>query len=57
MDGAYVGGHVRPQNKKEERVDRRLAEHQSPDKRCILVMRENYPEQEGRHSPLVRAGL
>lgn len=40
MDGAYVGGHVRPQNKKEERVDRRLGENQSPDKRCILVMRE-----------------
>jgi len=26
MDGAYVGGHVRPKNKKEDRVDRRLAE-------------------------------
>jgi len=29
IDGAYVGGHVRPQNKKEERVDRRRAENQS----------------------------
>jgi hypothetical protein len=45
VDGAYVGGHVRAQNKKEERLDRRLAENQSPDKRCILVMRENYPKQ------------
>ena len=44
MDGAYVGGHVRAQNKKEERLDRRLAENQSPDKRCILVMREQHPE-------------
>ncbi len=47
MDGAYVGGHVRPQNKKEDRVDRRLAEHQSPDRRCILVMRENPPDKTG----------
>ncbi len=47
IDGAYVGGHVRPQNKKEERVDRRLAENQSPDKRCILVMRENPPKGDG----------
>ena len=43
MDGAYVGGHVRPENKKEDRVDRRLAENQSPDKRCILVLREKHP--------------
>jgi hypothetical protein len=51
MDGAYVGGHVRPQNKKEERVDRRLAENQSPDKRCILVMRENQPKGDGASAP------
>ena len=43
IDGGYVGGHVRPKNKKEDRVDRRLAENQSPDKRCILVMREHDP--------------
>ncbi len=47
VDGAYVGGHVRPKNKKEDRVDRRLAENQSPDKRCILVMREKHPEGSG----------
>lgn len=51
MDGAYVGGHVRPQNKKEERVDRRLAENQSPDKRCILVMRENQPKRDEASAP------
>ena len=45
-DGAYFGGHVRPANKKEDRVDRRLAEHQNPDKRCVLVMRENFTEEE-----------
>jgi transposase-like protein len=52
LDGAYVGGHVRPRNKQEDRVDRRLAEHQSPDRRCILVMRENHPEQDGAPQPV-----
>ena len=39
MDGAYVNGHVRPANKKVDRVDRRLAENQKPSKRCVFVMR------------------
>ena len=43
LDGAYVGGAIRPANQAAERVDRRLAEHQNPDKRCVLVMRETYP--------------
>ena len=51
MDGAYVNGHIRPQNKKEERVDRRLAQNQRPDKRCILVMRENHPKEAGAQGP------
>lgn len=38
MDGAYVNGHIRPKNKKEDRIDRRLAENQRPDKRCVFVM-------------------
>ncbi|QKS28113.1 MAG: IS1595 family transposase [Candidatus Accumulibacter similis] len=46
VDGAYVGGQVRPKNKKEDRVDRRLAENQDPDKRCILVMRQAHSEAE-----------
>ncbi len=40
VDGAYVNGYVRPKNKKSERIDRRLAENQRPDKRCVLVMRQ-----------------
>lgn len=40
MDGAYVNGHIRPKNKKEDRIDRRLAIHQKPGKRCIFVMRQ-----------------
>jgi transposase-like protein len=39
MDGAYVNGHVRPANKKADRVDRRLTENQNPAKRCVFVMR------------------
>jgi transposase-like protein len=40
MDGAYVNGHVRPANKKEDRVDRRLVVNQRPNKRCVFVMRQ-----------------
>jgi transposase-like protein len=40
MDGAYVNGYIRPKNKKEDRIDRRLAENQRPDKRCVFVMRQ-----------------
>ena len=29
IDGAYFGGHVRPANRKEDRIDRRLSEHQT----------------------------
>jgi transposase-like protein len=44
VDGAYVGGKVRPENRREDRVDRRLAENQDSDKRCILVMRQAHTE-------------
>ncbi len=40
MDGAYVNGYVRPANRKEDRIGRRLAENQRPDKRCVFVMRQ-----------------
>lgn len=44
MDGAYVNGHIRPKNKKAERIDRRLAKHQKPGKRCVFVMRQKCRE-------------
>ena len=44
MDGAYVNGHIRPKNKKEDRIDRRLAKHQKPGKRCVFVMRQKCQE-------------
>jgi len=45
-DGAYVNGYIRPKNKKEDRIDRRLAIHQKPGKRCVFVMRQRV-ETEG----------
>ncbi len=51
IDGAYFGGHIRPENRKEDRKDRRLAEHQTGKRRCVVVMRE----RRGRALPFVVA--
>lgn len=51
MDGAYVNGHIRPKNKKADRLDRRLAENQKPNKRCVFVMREKCAEIAGTRMP------
>ncbi len=40
IDGAYFGGYVKPANRKEDRIDRRLAEHQTGKRRVVVVMRE-----------------
>ena len=40
VDGAYFGGHVKPQNESAERVDRRLAEERTGKRRSVVVMRE-----------------
>lgn len=40
IDGKYAGGHVRPKNKAEDRVDRRLKKNRSPDRLCILAIRQ-----------------
>lgn len=52
IDGAYVNGHIRPKNKKSERIDRRLAEHQKPNKRCVFVMRQKCEEMAGNRKAL-----
>ena len=49
IDGAYFGGYVRPENRKEDRVDRRLSEHRSGKRRVVVVMRE----RRGRTLPFV----
>ncbi|ABD86296.1 IS1595-like element ISRpa4 family transposase [Rhodopseudomonas palustris] len=40
VDGAYFGGHIRPANYAENRIDRRLAEHQTGKRRVVIVLRE-----------------
>lgn len=40
VDGCYVGGHVRPSNVRENRVDRRLKRNQSPLRRVVVALRE-----------------
>jgi ribosomal protein L37AE/L43A len=41
IDGAYFGGHVKPQNEVEKRVDRRTTEEQTGKRQVVVVMREH----------------
>jgi hypothetical protein len=52
VDGAYFGGYVKPENKKEDRKDLRLKEHQTGKRRAVVVMRE----RRGRTLPFVFDG-
>ena len=45
VDAAYVNGHVRPKNRIEHRIDRRLAANQDPDKRAVYVARERHEDE------------
>jgi hypothetical protein len=49
IDGAVFGGTIRPSNRVEDRVDRRLAEHQTGKRRAVVVMRQ----RKGRTLPFV----
>ncbi len=49
IDGAYFGGHIRPENAKADRKDRRLKENQTGKRRVVVAMRE----REGRTLPFV----
>jgi transposase-like protein len=40
IDGCYVGGYVRPENRKAERKDLRLAENRSGRRQVVVVIRE-----------------
>ena len=40
VDGAHFGGHVKPENRIEDRQDRRLLENRSGKRRVVVVMRE-----------------
>jgi hypothetical protein len=49
IDGAYFGGHVKPKNDADKRVDRRVAEEQTGKRQVVVVMRE----RKGRTLPFV----
>lgn len=49
VDGGYFGGHVKPENRKEDRKDRRLAVNQTGKRQVVVVMRE----RNGRTLPFV----
>lgn len=40
IDGAYFGGHIRPANEEKNRVDRRLAKHQTGKRRVVIALRQ-----------------
>lgn len=40
VDGCYVGGHVRPENRREDRKDRRLTINQTGRRRVVVAARE-----------------
>ncbi|MDO1580884.1 IS1595 family transposase [Rhizobium oryzicola] len=50
IDGAYFGGHVRPENMKEDRKDRRLKANQSDRRRVVIALRQ----RDGRTLTFVR---
>lgn len=50
IDGAYFGGHIRPANLKEDRIDRRLAQHQTGARRVVVALRQ----RKGRTLTFVR---
>lgn len=40
IDGAYFGGYVKPENRREDRKDRRLLENRTGKRRVVVVVRE-----------------
>ena len=49
IDGAYFGGYSKPENRKEDRVDRRLKANLTGKRQCVVIMRE----RNGRSLPFV----
>ena len=49
IDGAYFGGHVRPTNARENRIDRRLLKNRSSKRKgrdCAASARRPHPDAE-----------
>ncbi|MBL6458876.1 IS1595 family transposase [Belnapia sp. T6] len=53
VDGAYFGGHVKQENEKKDRKDRRLLEEQTGKRQSVVIARER--GQAGRTQPFVVA--
>ena len=55
IDGAYFGGHVRPENRKVDRKDRRLAENRTGKRQVVVAIRERalYGTSLGKTIPAV----
>ena len=51
IDGGYFGGYVKPENRAEDRKDRRLKVNRSGKRQCVVIMRE----RGGRSLPFVVA--
>lgn len=49
VDGAFFGGYIKPENRKEDRVDRRRKENQNGKRHAVVIMRE----RKGRSVPFV----
>ena len=49
IDGGYFGGYVKPENRKEDRKDRRLKANTSGKRQCVVIMRE----RGGRSLPFI----
>lgn len=49
IDGAYFGGYAKPENRKEDRKDRRLSENRTGKRQCVVIMRE----RSGRSLPFI----
>ncbi|MDW9776432.1 IS1595 family transposase [Sinorhizobium meliloti] len=48
IDGKYIGGHIKPENRKEDRIDRRRKENQNGKRMCVLSLREHNPDAPNR---------
>ena len=51
VDGAYFGGHIKPENQKADRKDRRLASEQTGKRQSVVVARQ----RDGKTLPFVVA--
>ncbi|MEJ2118887.1 MAG: transposase [Alphaproteobacteria bacterium] len=61
VDGAWFGGHVRPENRKAERKDRRLSGNRNDKRQCVVLICErpakpSCSEAIGRHKPGAKTG-